>query len=259
MTARPILFSAPMVRAILAGRKTQTRRIVKSPHVADADRWAYSERLNQWESGISGEGGVAAHGEYVRCPYGEPGDELWIKETWRTAKNLDAKSPKQIAAACLDAGYQRPWAPMQYEADGVRDDWSRWGVDGNGAEAGKVRVSIHMPRWASRITLRVTSVRVERLQAITAEEAIAEGATSRTVEGAYGERVGWSMDWSRVGEMSRWATGSTAKKKAPLTAYDVALGSPQMAYANAWDKINGKLASWASNPWVWVVGFEVML
>jgi hypothetical protein len=122
MTDRPILFSAPMVRALLEGRKTQTRRLATSRPM---------QRI-------------------------QVGDRLWVKETWRTSKVADELKPSML----VGGGYSRIW----YEAD--RD---------NCDQHGKVRVSIHMPRWASRLTLLVTEVRVERLQNISEVDACAEG------------------------------------------------------------------------------------
>jgi hypothetical protein len=112
------------------------------------------------------------------------------------------------------------------------------------------RSPIHMPRWASRITLRVTDIRVERVQEITEADAMAEGATRRD--------SGWSLDWSRVGELSRFATASAVKGRdlAALSERDIALGTARTAFGNRWDAINAKRGfSWDSNPWVWVVAF----
>jgi hypothetical protein len=132
---RPILFSAPMVRAILDGRKTQTRRVVK--HKPDDD-CPYHEN------------GVA-----VRCPYGKVGDRLWVRETWRTTKEANNKTPTE-----LNPGH-RIW----YDAD-----------ESLQPGFGKRRPSIFMLRWASRIDLEIVGVRVERLQEISEADAMAEGA-----------------------------------------------------------------------------------
>lgn len=137
MKERPILFSAPMIAALLNGTKTQTRR------------------------------GVKANGEGVRCPYGRPGDRLWVKETWRVYADYDALPPRDIA----------PTPYIQYAAD---DPLSPW--------ASRIRQSIFMPRWASRISLAITEVRVEHLQAITAADARAEG-----VAGAAEYRLLWDV------------------------------------------------------------------
>lgn len=131
-TSRPILFSAPMVRAILDGTKTQTRRALKGAQPADpVDRWL-------------------AAGQVLRCPYGALGDTLWVRETWRG-------DPVEYRADTHSHG----------PADGSRD-----------AESVNWRPSIFMPRWASRLTLRITEVRVERLQEISEDDAAAEGVAA---------------------------------------------------------------------------------
>lgn len=168
MKERPILFSGPMVRAILDGRKTQTRRVVKLP-VIDKDFGCELSGGNLSASTLDA---------YRHCPYGKPVDRLWVRETWRTGKALDGCSPKVIAEQCIDAGYKfdvdHPAAPIWYEADGKH---RRWGDDDEAdfLGVGKTRVSIHMPRWASRITLEITGVSVERLNEISEEDALAEG------------------------------------------------------------------------------------
>jgi hypothetical protein len=142
---RPILFSAPMIRAILEGRKTQTRRIVK-PREADYPRWQ--------PVAVAGYGGwVDAHGKRWPCPCGQPGDGLWVRETWAAPHAYDHLPPRLIPQD----------ASIHYAA--TRDlGGLLW------------RPSIHMPRWASRITLEVVEVRVQRLQDISPNDRIAEGA-----------------------------------------------------------------------------------
>jgi hypothetical protein len=145
MKERPILFSGAMVRAILAGTKTQTRRIAKGVHIVHAHT---SEALTRLDSA----------GPRISCPYGQPGDRLWVRECW-------ARDDEDGA--------------LMYRADlglgGSADDWERNRLDG--VPRFRWRPSIHMPRAASRITLEVTGVRVERLQAISIEDAKAEGVT----------------------------------------------------------------------------------
>jgi hypothetical protein len=191
MKERPVLFSAPMVRALLEGRKTQTRRLVK-PMSALGLR-LYAPRTAE----IIGAGG---DGLALHCPYGEPGDRLWVRETWAPFDSL------AISRRDRDRMFYRADDEQRYETDGV------W------------RPSIHMPRWASRITLHVTSVRVERLQAITEEDAIAEGFDPTPFEPDF------DAPWL---------------PKTPAAA--------RMSFL--WNVINGERAAWASNPWVWVVGF----
>lgn len=126
---RPILFNAAMVRAVLDGTKILTRREVRDTGLYAID------------AGIHGDA-VAARGLAnlaTQCPHGQPGDRLWVREAWRSAADLDKYSGSQIADLCLDAGYSVPWAPIQYEADGVRRDWQHTGItheDGPRSRAG---------------------------------------------------------------------------------------------------------------------------
>jgi hypothetical protein len=153
MRERPIPFSAPMVRAILANQKTQTRRVVKPVGHDDsfvmldhgAGWWPY--RSDDGESSIRSDGTEVPHA----CPYGAPGDRLWVREAWTTHKFMDAIPPRDLQTISI-----------AYVADGP-------------IKTGKYRQAFHMPRRYSRITLEVTGVRVERLQDISEADAIAEG------------------------------------------------------------------------------------
>lgn len=209
MKERPILFSGPMVQAILDRRKTQTRRVVS----LRGEALAYFNSLS--DPGLSGR---------VKewCPYGKPGDRLWVRETWRTAKSLDDLSPHGMANKAIEAGWKRPWAPIKYEADGAEINTNTM----FGAEWGKTRVSIHMPRWASRITLEVTEVRVQRLQEISEEDAKAEG-----VEAVPFCKAGRPDGMEHV-----------------------------EAFEDLWQKINGERpgGSWKANPWVLAITFKVL-
>lgn len=140
MRERPILFSGPMVRAILEGRKTQTRRV------------AMVTRCGVRVPAL----GCDPAPDAARCPYGVPGDRLWVRETWYD--NLTARSPEQRASR----------EEVYYRADGLPE------FEGEESEI-RWRPSIHMPRWTSRLTLTITDVRVERLQDITEADAQAEG------------------------------------------------------------------------------------
>ena len=207
MRERGIIFSAPMVKGILAGRKTVTRRLyVPRPGYPKEDGEITPTSQESWT-------------DFGPCPYGGVGDRLWVRETWRTAKQLDGKSPKEIGRKALDAGYASSWAPVEYLADGARVNWERalWG------DHGGTRVSIHMPRWASRIVLEITEVRVERLQEITEEDAKAEGVLKT------GGRAGLEPYHFRP-------------------ARDL--------FRELWNTINGSRANWESNPFVWVVRFR---
>lgn len=241
--SRPIPFSAPMIRALLEGRKTQTRRIVKPQPLGFAD----TDQIAGWESGNTALRGTKGNYHLVKlhesanrmlscqgiprdvdyfCPYGKPGDRLWLRENFRLPKSLNAMNCTQVAERMLDLGYTAPWAPIRYESDGAtinatertNSPHSLWGGDW-----GRLRVARFMPRWASRITLEITDVRVEHVQEISEEDAEAEGI--RRTEG------GW------------WA--------GPRDNYMV----PSAAYRELWDSINGA-GSWSSNPWVWVITFK---
>lgn len=205
MRERPILFSGPMVQAILVGRKTVTRRVLKPQPDSDggpplATGWFHPE---------TADGGPGPHtfGVYgvdwhVRCPYGAPNDRLWVRETF---------APNYFARGL--PGYRTDW-------DG-RFPEPRW------------RPSIFMRRHESRITLEVVSVRVERLQEITEEDARAEGV--RPSDAA----VVFQND----------ASGRPHQRSDMGMTH---LG----AFAILWDKINGSRAPWVSNPWVWRVEFR---
>ena len=200
MKEHPIIFSAEMVRAILDGRKTQTRRIVKPQPVAlpeieleAGDVILEDGTPHKIVAPAKNSGNAAAGRLYrkrLRCPYGQPGDRLWVRESWwECTDNND--SPK-------------------YVADGPPPTTDR--------RQYRKRPSIHMPRWASRITLKVKAVRVERVQEIRREDALAEG-----VSGGCGPN------------------------------YDFAL----FGFKRLWDSINAKRGfGWDVNPWVWVIEFE---
>jgi hypothetical protein len=227
---RPILFKAPMVRAILAGRKTQTRRIVTVPWQGRVRALPYGP----YYVDTDGELFVADdYGDYHRIedwttsPCGRPGDRLWVRETWRTEERHCDRADG-----------------IRYRADDdfvVIDDTpeaaDRW-IDAhkNGVHANRWRPSIFMPRALSRILLHVASVRVERVQAISEEDARAEGVNPSDAaivftNDAHGRAY-------RVSEMENTHRG---------------------AFACLWDSlIDEKDTKWNANPWVWRIGFEVV-
>ncbi len=227
MTDRPILFSAPMVRAILADRKTQTRRVMRTNHVGYRSflRWdgrPHTRAMMACSNGDPGRPESSVFCEDNRI--GVPGDRLWVRETWSPWSDVvDCDE----AAKLRDARAQMPWACVLYGADRA---WSNSQPSDNG---GRWRPSIHMPRWASRLTLDVVSVRVERLQAITEEDARAEGVRELPLQ---------------EGQAGAWWT---ADPSASLAAPD-----PVLAFRKLWDSLNAKRAPWASDPWVWRVEFR---
>lgn len=193
---RPILFSGPMVRAILAGKKTKTRRIAKLPlplNVHSPMAWAWSDRKKLFEP-VGSVGHLDIEIKWgVKCPYGNVGDRLWVRETWQSLATMN--QCHRVDDRFVYRASDPDWSVME--------GW-QW------------RPSIFMPRRACRIMLQIESIQVERLQAITEDEAIAEGA----------QCAGFPASLTNRG-----------------------------AFASLWNKINGA-GSWESNPFVWVVGFS---
>ncbi|WP_312772747.1 hypothetical protein [Pseudomonas rhodesiae] len=211
---RPILFSAPMVRAILEGRKTVTRRPVKvQPHIDASGNFCVGNS-NYGQDGYGSP--VTKHFVNGCCPFGKPGDRLWVREAWQADAQVDSVAPRELSHG----------EPIRYPAD--------WDFRQTGCammKPGKIRPSIHMPRWVSRILLEITDVRVERLQGITEEQA--------KVEGVRLMRDGSDTWVSREGPGNLVTPWPTAKE----------------AFSDLWNTINGPQA-WAANPWVWVVEFK---
>jgi hypothetical protein len=212
---RPILFSGPMVRAILDGRKTQTRRVIKPQppqwidelHGGQLSGRAPYELENE-DNQIVGWGFQDERGTYWRVPYGNPGDRLWVREAWAVVPHVTDNGPKHRA-----------------KGDGTGVTWrADWNANPSGF---KWKPSIHMPRWASRITLEITAVRVERLNDISEADAIAEGAERPVLS----------------------ATELNGMPVHPMT------GSYADGFQDLWGSINGP-ESWAANPWVWVIEFQ---
>lgn len=232
MKERPILMSAPMVRAILAGTKTQTRRTVKHYGTSPSVRRVLGPHSDgQFDFVFADESG-----HIVACPYGRVGERLWVREPYRFLVDFDGDSPSAVGERCVEAGYIKPWAPTQYEADGARRNWEHTSTPPHSAPptAGKLRSGMFMPRWASRITVEITGVRVERLQSISDEDVIAEGCK---VCPKSGTKPGYVF---------------------PGTAYDQAElchSHPITAFEIVWTDINGR-ESWESNPWVWAITFK---
>jgi hypothetical protein len=217
---RPIIFSAPMVRAILAGTKTQTRRIVTTREPlgfiggrgeeADPDKWGWFFDgpdhhgymvLGRGHNEQFGNGSIS-----IPCPYGEVGDRLWVRETWAGAR-IGRHASVFYRASC----------------DGDECDF----VDPDDGSMRRIKIekwrpSIFLPHGAHRITLEITEVRVQRLQSIDGDDAAAEGITV-----------------TRCGcEVCRMSSAMC-----PADASEHV-----MEFARLWDSINGKRAPWESNP-----------
>jgi hypothetical protein len=219
-----------MVRAIIEGRKTVTRRIAKPVRHPDLGN-IYTPGALVLES-------EPQHVIDRVCPYGQPGDRLWVREAW----GID-----MLGAHSTDNGYDSMYA-LRYRADdaereihvapGEPDPYLKLYDN----QRGDWRPSIHMPRWASRILLEITAVRVERLQAISEEQALAEGLARVTKDGAL----------FKHGIPERDGLPGTAEAAWPWQEWEA---DPRKAFAKLWAGINGT-GSWAANPWVWAVEFK---
>lgn len=214
MKERPILFSGPMVRAILEGRKTQTRRVVKNAHILTGDD----------RTGVTD----------TPCSFGVHGDRLWVKERFRY--QIDER-PEVGLLDCIEYADGTLMKP-----DGL-DEETGHAFDAR-CEANRKKqlwsTSIHMPRWASRITLEVVGVRVERVQDISEADAIAEGVETHAQK--------YGLEETKVRGMTPWYR------------YDgepCAATSARHSFETLRESINGK-GSWKANPWVWVVEFKRM-
>jgi endonuclease YncB( thermonuclease family) len=229
--AKPILFSGPMVIALIEGRKTQTRRAVK-PQPVDGDRIIYDN------PGFAVGRMRASENAWTKVfPKFEPGDEMWVRETW--APTLRGVAPD---------GWQDL---VRFAADGteieVPKEHTRW-FDALSERGYHNRPSIHMPRWASRLTLTVTDVRVERLQDISEEDAYAEGVEIDVWDQAIVSRNYSVADPKASGSwFQSWRPDCGAVY---VDEEEVARAS----YRTLWESINGP-GSWAANPWVWAVSF----
>ncbi len=211
MSDKPILFSAPMIRALPDGRKTQTRRILNpQPHAQFISAEISAERLTFCPALLFE---TPTHKMLRRLA--RPGDRLWVREAWKTAAAYDDLRPSQMGGE----------EPIQYQADGAHQTWGYPAI----SKIGRLRPGIFMPRWASRLTLIVTDVRVQRLQEINDEDARAEGMTPLP--------------------SGRFHCGHDEEG-------EITCKSPVTAFAWLWNSINGEDA-WQRNDWVAVYTFTV--
>jgi hypothetical protein len=212
---RPIIFSAPMVQSILSGSKQQTRRIVKpQPVKCGQHRWEMAGKnwSHAWDAG-------EYLGPIAHCPYGSVGDILWVREKCRIASATSGKNA---------------WYSIDYAAGGSISQTGelpgKWfpSVSHNKDQSLRWKPSIHMPRWASRITLEITGVSMERLHDISLDDVRAEGVPDTA--GDWPDRCPMeNHEWDNKNFKEQWEW--------------------------VWSSINGP-DSWAANPWVWVVEFR---
>lgn len=221
-----------MVRAILAGTKSQTRRLFKVPGVVRGTSFTITspdEEVLRFDDGTFHYASTAALSGPYHCPYGIPGDRLWVRETWfRMPHPAECGITKESIPGTWDLAVAAA-GRLSYRADPGSEmeiDGMRW------------RSPIHMPRQASRILLEVTDVRVERLQDISEADAIAEGV-QRHLDG-----------WFPYG-IETCLTTLVAGKEAPAQFCRDARAS----YRMLWEQINGA-GSWDANPWVWAITFR---
>lgn len=228
MKERGMIFNSEMVRAILDGRKTQTRRVIAN---VGNDNCLPLQKRTKTKDGIYTH--VIDAPIYGLCPFGKIGDRIWVRETWSDV-NLDGAPA--VAYRADDEVYDLMEDESLLDEDGAfnyqdprvcKYQFAAWHSDLISGIEGNWRPSIHMPRWASRLTLEITGLRVERLNSISQEDAQAEGM----------ELTGWRPTYSDPdsgGEV--W------------TPYD--------NFAQLWESIYGE-GSWKANPWVWVIEFKV--
>lgn len=213
---RPILFSGAMVKGVLADIKTQTRRVLNDK------AWNVDREFDDvgWPLWCNPESGQF---EPCICPYGRVGDQLWVREAHSFCSQLDNVRAKQMSEG----------EPVYYHADGATRTRACSMI-----EVGKKRPSIFMPRWASRIQLEVSGVRVERLQDISNEDAMAEGIV-RFEPGRY----------CHIGAIVKDQDDNL------LVDFEYVDSTAFGAFRKLWESINGT-ESWCENPWVWAVDFR---
>lgn len=224
MKEHPIIFKTEMVKAILEGKKTQTRRVMnpqpEEGYGSITVGYYHPTKVNKDGEQYPGDevfGAYTDDGEWGWIsPYGQVGDHLWVRETWATSKRLDRFSPNYIGKAGTVA--------LWYKTNDNQ-------IDNPIEVRGKWRPSIHMPRWASRITLEITNIRVQRLQDVSADDAFEEGMSKEIAT-----HLGLSTHESQ--------------EEFNFTAC-------RRVFHELWDSINSKRGySWGNNPFVWVLSFN---
>lgn len=223
MKERPILFQGEMVRAILAGKKTQTRRLIK-PQPTEEGRGliGHVKMCGHFGAHVFGPCMV----KLVPSPYCKAGDRLWVREAFAYSVRDPDSHHEGFSEETHDAVYR---ATQEHEGE-----WTHYNGDGTQTATKPTwRPGIHMPRWASRITLEVVEIRVQRLNEITETDAAAEGVEP------------FFKRFPEIGRDQR------------ITSRELARDAEHRAsFAVLWDEINGDRALWVSNPWVWAVTFK---
>ncbi|CAI1535824.1 hypothetical protein MOW49_003695 [Serratia marcescens] len=237
MKERPVIFNSEMVRAILDGRKTQTRRVIAN---VSPDNCIPLQKPTKTKDGIyTHVMDAPGHG---LCPFGRVGDRLWVRETWSDV-NLEGipavayRADGDVYSPMDDESFLDEYGAFNYEDHRVtKYHFAAWYSDLIEGIEGVWRPSIHMPRWASRITLEITAVRVERLNDISVDDAKAEGV--RALENNFGNGPAY-CDYllPNLDDTAEW--------------YNRASDS----YKSLWKSIYGE-ESWRANPWVWVIEFR---
>ncbi len=234
VSEKPILMSGPLVVKTMAGLKTQTRRVVKNPG-----------RLN----------GLMLSGEEPEwCPFGRPSDRLWVRETWTPWLGLvhsvayaagwnEGQLPETCAGLTED---QQVWLERWAHKHGEFSVWNR---------TAKWSPAIHMPRWASRLTLEITEVRVERLQDISEEDAKSEGCEEL--------RDDWWSYFDNKGRQSSVGVEPDEETKRELGIIAVVppsndvIASAKSGFRNLWDALAPKGSKWTDNPFCWVISYKL--
>jgi hypothetical protein len=214
---RPILFSSEMVKAILGGRKSQTRRVLKVPKSLGEFRDVFDDEI-----AANGEIGIDTsiyHNVGLRCPFGKVGDRLWVRETWADVTSaFDDADEVRIAAFKADSSVYDVYGHVVYLEK----------LGDSGIYVDKWKPSIFMPKFASRITIEITGVRVQHLQQISPADLEAEGFYESHY---YCDEAG----------------GAFGHRCTP----------PRDLFQNRWDWMNARRGySWESNPFVWVIEFK---
>ncbi len=225
MKARPILFSGAMVRALLEGRKTQTRRLLKNPEY-------YGCPTGDCPHDHQRECNEAMQENLVECPYGKPGDLLWVRESYQLDGNIDHLPPSECEGSVV------------------------WWLNGCSTEKhmscpGRIRNHRFMPRWASRITLELTGVRVERLQDISEDDARLEGVEPLEIER---EDRDYKICPKCGGTRLHNGLGGSGGVIFDIDCTDC--DTHKKRFNHLWQSINGA-GNWEENPWVWVLEFKV--